>query len=379
MKLIYLLVIGSKATLLDTKALFSWLDVNSVRLLIAAGFLILTVLLRRPMSHLIIRIFRRFRRENRLLWEQWESKLVKPTAGLISAAVVLALIYNLFPLATSTNVIHKLAQSYFSLAVFRLIYLSIDLFFDDINFLARKHGHKPDVTALSYIATTTKVLTFVIGALTILSHWIYNLSAIVAGVGIGGLIVALAAQDTAANVFASVAILLDKPFVIGDWISAEGISGGVEKIGLRSTHIRMADKSLVAMPNAKLGNATVTNMTERINRLVAYTIAVDPRTSSEKLQQLVSGIKDILDHTEGVELEGRIVVFDLLDDRQPGISIRFLTINDYEQMLKIKEAVNLAIIALLQKQEIALATTAVTVYTGGTEGEKTDLGTQGIQ
>lgn len=379
MQLIYLAAAGTDSIMISREHLLAWLGLASFwSLIIILAVLALTLVLRRPLALLIIRLIRRLRRSNQNLRDQWELKLIKPVSALILGVILMAVILNTFSLSTGGRFVRNLAASYFTYTIFRVIYASLDLWLEDLNFISAKRGHKLDITALSYITTTLKVLTIVVAILTILSHWINNLSAIIASVGIGGLIVALAAQDTAANLFASVAILLDKPFAVGHWISAEGIDGSVEKIGLRSTHIRMADRSLVAMPNAKLANATVTNMTERVNRLVSFSLGLDPQTKSTELRLLLERIRIILADTQGIEEEGQMVRFDQLDNRHPAISIRFLTINDYGVMLEIKETVNLAILALLEEYKIRLATTAVTVYTGGIESEATDLGTQGI-
>ena len=90
-----------------------------------------------------------------------------------------------------------------------------------------------------------------------------KITSLLAGLSVGGLALGLAAQDTVANLFGAVAIFLDKPFYLGDYIKVEGVEGAVESIGLRSTRIRNADGYHVTIPNKTMGNAIITNITRR--------------------------------------------------------------------------------------------------------------------
>lgn len=356
-----------------------WIEPNLIPLLICLLLLAVGIFLRKPLARIPLRLVKRFRRENSDLRSTWADELVKPLAELILATVLLLISAILLRPATSYVILNNLLLNYFTYRFYRLAYAAVDPIFADASFIAKKRGVSLDATAMNYLGTAAKVSLVVLGILTILARWVRNLSAIVAGVGVGGVVLALAAQDTAANLFASLAILLDKPFSIGDWITAEEVSGSVEKIGLRSTHIRMADRSLVIVPNAKLGNAIVTNMSVRNTRPVSFSIAVDPLTDGQKLALLVLRIRRLLDSTEGIEDVGKAVYFELLDTKQPGITLRFFTSNDYGAMLVIKEAVSLGIIAILEEEQVRLATTVVTVTTGGMEHETTDLGTSRLK
>src|SRR5262249_37823107 len=125
-----------------------------------------------------------------------------------------------------------------------------------------------------------KVAIVVLAALSALSALGYPVASLVAGLGVGGVALALASQTTVETLFGSLSIGVDQPFRVGDLIPAEGrVTGTVESIGLRSTRTRTLDRTLVTIPNGKLADMRVESITERDRIKLGCTIALD-RTSS---------------------------------------------------------------------------------------------------
>ena len=126
------------------------------------------------------------------------------------------------------------------------------------------------------------------------------ITSIIAGLGIGGLALALAAQDTVKNFFGSVVLFVDKPFEMGDRIVVDGQDGSVEEVGLRSTKIRTLDGHLVTIPNGELANKLIRNIGKRpyIRRVANITITYD--TPPEKIDRAVEIIKELLENHEGM-------------------------------------------------------------------------------
>src|SRR6185295_11619359 len=106
---------------------------------------------------------------------------------------------------------------------------------------------------------------------------------LIAGLGIGGLALALAAKETIENLFASFTIFLDKPFTIGDLVQVGSVTGKVESIGFRSTRIRTAEKSFVTVPNKKMVDVELENQSERFERRAYFTIGLTYATSNEEM------------------------------------------------------------------------------------------------
>lgn len=317
---------------------------------IVLAFLISSVLIlfRNSIAKLIIRAIRRLRSENQALWPAWEEKLKQPLARVILSFALSSFVYSVFGHSQYGLFLIRLASSLLIIQLFIFLYHASHLLIEDLTFVARKRGHVADLTAVYYISTAIKVAVVILGILALLSNWVDNVSAIVASVGVGGLILALAAQDTASNIFASIAILLDKPFSVGDWVIVDSAEGQVEKIGIRSTHIRREDQTLVSLPNSKVANAVINNLTLRQTRMVSFSLDFDMNASPDQLESLVSKIRIILNETEGVMPQDQLVYFDRLETRLQKVMVRFTTSNDYEEMLRVRERVNFQIISYME-------------------------------
>jgi MscS family membrane protein len=146
------------------------------------------------------------------------------------------------------------------------------------------------------VRKTLRVFVVIVAVLFIAQNvFQWNIGALVAGLGIGGLAFALAAKDTLANVFGSVTIFADRPFQLGDRIKVGGQDGMIEEVGFRSTRIRTLDGHLVTIPNAIIANQTIENVSRRptIKRVLNVTVTYD--TPPEKLQQGVDILREMLD------------------------------------------------------------------------------------
>ena len=126
--------------------------------------------------------------------------------------------------------------------------------------LASKTKSTVDDQLIPFIRKTLKVVVIILGFFYILKVLDVDITPLLAGVSIGGLALALAAQETVKNLFGSVTIFMDQPFALGDWIIFTGGEGVVEEVGLRSTRIRTFNNSLISIPNGKLGDMMIDNM-----------------------------------------------------------------------------------------------------------------------
>lgn len=153
---------------------------------------------------------------------------------------------------------------------------------------------KLDDQAIPLIRQAVQVLLFVIGSLYIADAVGIDVWQLAAGVGIGGLAFALAAQDTVANFFGSINIFVDRPFQIGDWVQMCGVEGVVEEVGFRSTRVRTFYNSLVTIPNSQITNANVDNLGLRPRRRIKLTLGLMYNTPPDKVQAFVEGIRAIL-------------------------------------------------------------------------------------
>jgi MscS family membrane protein len=143
------------------------------------------------------------------------------------------------------------------------------------------------------ISRTLKVFVIITGALTAAQYLGIPITSVIAGLGVGGIAVALAAQNTLANIFGSVTILVDRPFRVGDWVKIQDFEGAVEEIGLRSTRIRNADGYLVTLPNKVVVDVGITNIARRPTIRRAMTINLTYDTPAERIEEAVKSLREI--------------------------------------------------------------------------------------
>ena len=211
------------------------------------------------------------------------------------------------------------------------------------------------------IRKTMKAFVVVVATLVTLSNIGVNITAAIASLSIGGLAVGLAAQDTLANLFGAVAILLDKPFRIGDRITLDNVDGMVETIGLRSTKIRNLDGHLVTIPNKTMGNATLTNVTSRPNIKTVMNIGITYDTSTEKVKRALAILEEIYKrHPKTTDL---LVSFNKFADSALNIQIvHWWNSTDTKEYLAGMQEINLAIKERFDAEGISFAFPSQTIY-----------------
>ena len=161
------------------------------------------------------------------------------------------------------------------------------------NFLNKKDGVRKE--AINLILKVSNFFVFIIGVLVVLKYLGFNVSAILASLGIGGLAVALALKDMLANFFASVMLLFENSFSQGDWIVCDGVEGTVVEIGLRRTMIRTFDNALILMPNSALAGGSIINWTRRkVGRRIKMTIGLTYDSSSDQIRKCIQDLRDML-------------------------------------------------------------------------------------
>jgi len=159
---------------------------------------------------------------------------------------------------------------------------------------ARRTATKLDDQVIPILSKITKAFLWGVAVLLVLQNLGYNVSSLLAGLGIGGLAVALAAQETLSNFIGALALLVDRPCEVGDRVDVEEISGTVEAIGLRSTRIRTLDGTVVSIPNRKMADAKINNFAKRPTIKNVFTVGITYDTPYEKLQEALRILREIL-------------------------------------------------------------------------------------
>ena len=189
----------------------------------------------------------------------------------------------------------------------------------------------------------------------------YNISSLLAGLGIGGLALAFAAQDTIANIFGAVMIFIDRPFKVGDAVSMEAFEGSIEAIGLRSTRLRTWDGTLVMIPNRTVASANINNLTARPMRRTNFTIGLLYDTSTAKLEEALSIVREALEkHPSTGQYRA---YFNRFGDYSLNILVQYwCNVMDYEIYLRSLEEINMEIKRRFEATGIEFAFPTQTLY-----------------
>lgn len=179
---------------------------------------------------------------------------------------------------------------------------------------------------------------------------------LVTSLGIGGLAIALAARETLENLFASFALMLDRPFTVGDAINVGGTEGTIEKVGFRSTRLRTFDGSLVTLPNRLLTSQSLDNLTERRLRRARYFIRLAYNTPGVKIQAVVKEIQGYIDEHPETSQEPGVVRFDSFAESSLDILVIFFVETPFQrEFTRVKEEVNLRILEIVETNGVKFA------------------------
>jgi MscS family membrane protein len=283
---------------------------------------------------------------------------------LITLAIYVAREFLSFP-PTAERIADTIINVLGTLAVVLFVYRLIELLVFELAKFAEREDNLLDKSFVQMMRMIARIIVIVVGAIYLLRVISGKpLSALLAGMGIGGLALALAAQDTLKNFFGSIMIMLDKPFTVGQRITTGGIDGTVEDIGFRSTRVRTLTGHLVTVPNEKLATDSVENIGRRpsIRRLTNITITYD--TPPEKVEKAVSIIREILDSHEGMDSDfPPWVYFNEFNDTSLNIlMIYWYFPPDYKAYLNFTERVNLEIMRRFEAEGIEFAFPTTTTY-----------------
>lgn len=216
----------------------------------------------------------------------------------------------------------------------------------------------------NFILKIVKVLVGGVGLGAMLQVWGINVTALVASLGLGGLAFALAAKDTASNMFGSFALLADKSIRIGEWIKVGGVEGTVEDIGMRTTKIRSFEKSLITVPNQIVANSPIENFSRRGVRRIKMQIGLTYSTSGEQVNNIVKEIRTMLHTHEKVsQKETLLVNFESFGDSALNIFIyTFTNTSNWERYLNIREDIHLKIMKIVEDNNASFAFPSQSIY-----------------
>ena len=268
-------------------------------------------------------------------------------------------------LSESTDAVIGYASTVaFSLAFFWLLLRAFNAVLDHAHEIAAEK--KLGVAAfMPWIKKALVTLFVVVGALMIAKSLGADVKAFLAGLGIGGLAFALAAQDTIANLFGSVVVAIDQPFKLGETVRIGAHLGVVEDIGLRSTKLRAMDKSLIVIPNKTVASEAVTNLARFTQRRVEQVIGLTYDTSAEQMDAIVEEFRRIITAEAEVDAESVMVFFRDYSASSLDIWVVYAVNDpDFQQHMRVRQRINLALMRAVQAQGLSFAFPTQTIELG---------------
>ena len=233
--------------------------------------------------------------------------------------------------------------------------------------IAKKWREKDDnnknVTVANFTGRILKYTIYLFFGFFIITELGYDITGLVAGLGIGATVVALAAQDFVKSLISGFSILSDKPFLVGDWIEVGTDQGTVIDITFRCTKIRTPNNTLVTLPNSTVTATSIINWSRLEQRRYSMNLKLPLETNSDVIETIVNRIKFVLEANEDVVPESVQVHFDTIDQTGNNIIIYlYTTVIEYANYLHFRQVVNNQILKVLESENIKLAYPGQNIY-----------------
>ncbi len=220
-----------------------------------------------------------------------------------------------------------------------------------------------DDRLVPFVDRVMRVAIVIVAGLMVLQESGVQIAGILAGLGIGGLAVALAAKDTLANVFGTITIVGDYPFDIGDWIKTKDVEGTVEDIGFRSTKVRTFGNSLVLVPNDTLARSAIENFSRMFKRRISFRIGVTYETTPDQMREALARVRDVLRNHEEIRQDFWLVYFtDFADSALEIMIYCFSKTTVWAEFLAVRESLNLRLMQTLSEIGVEFAFPSHAVY-----------------
>ena len=323
---------------------------------ISAVFIVSAILLRRFLTTIFFNQLKKLASKTETtLDDKLFPAMESPVATFVMVTGIFAALKVLKLSETADHSIAAGSTVAFSLVTFWGLLRAFDAIIDHAAEIA-KVKQMGIAAFMPWIKKSLIAVFVVVGTLMTVQSLGYNVSTILQGLGIGGLAFALAAQDTIANLFGSIVVAIDQPFKIGETVKIGTHTGTVEDIGLRSTKIRLIDKSLVVMPNKLVSSEAIVNLSRFTQRRVEQVIGLTYDTTSEQLAVIVEDFRGILLAEPEVDPTSVMVFFRDLSASSLDVWVVYASRGaDLKEGLALKQRMNLAIMRAVAARRLSFA------------------------
>lgn len=337
-------------------------------LMLSFGIILAALVLRNVATRWLFRGLEKMAK--RTTWEHDDRFLEAMERPVSSFILILGIFGGAMVLPMSAEwaeLLEKLFRGASIVLLFWGLFRVADVVVDVLSTLSSRTGSDSFRGFGDLVKKSVRVFIIVVGAVMVIDNLGYNIGGIIATLGIGGAAFAFAAKDTIANIYGSIALALDRPFRVGDWIQVgEQVNGDVEEIGLRSTKVRTFPKTVVSIPNAVLANEVIDNWTRMPKRRVKQVVGVTYETSPETMELLVEDFRSLLEADEGVN--GDFILVNWTDFGASSLDILvyyFTKTTKWADYLAVRQRINVKLAQAVAARGSSVAFPTRTLYLEG--------------
>jgi MscS family membrane protein len=339
------------------------LDTSTQDLLIAFAIFIVAMIFSSMFSKIIVSILKKITSKTKT---KIDDQLLEIAKVPLKFSIILFGFYiakEWLKLSKLDIFLDKIIQTFATIIIFWLIYRLVGKFAYIFDRFSSKFGKKLSGDVENFIVKTLKILVVIIAFMSVLQNWGINVSAFLASLGLVGMAFALAAKDTAANLFGSLVIFTDRPFKIGDWIQTPEVEGAIENIGIRSTRIRAFTQALISVPNATIANSPITNWSQMGKRRIKTRLGLTYSTTKEQMQKILDDLRQMLKNHPDIHDDTIMIRFDEFGDSSLSIFCYFFTTTTiWAKFLEVKEDINFKIMDIIEKNGASFAFPSQSIY-----------------
>jgi len=290
----------------------------------------------------------------------WDDELVLRLRGpvrlFLASILMLPAVLALELDANTTATAWRILRGLTIVSVFWMLLRMIGVAQDHLARKAWASDRANAQTIVPLIGRTLRVGLALVALLVAISQFGYPVGTLLAGLGISGIVVALAAQKTVENLFGSVTLAADRVFRVGDWVKFEGAEGAVERIGLRSTHVRTLDRTVVKVPNGRLADLRIESFGERDRIRFFTTIRLVYSTTAAQLRSVIRDTEALLTTHPRVWRDGIAVRLVGLGEYSLDVNVNaWFATTDWPEFEVIRQNVLLGIIDIVERANTRLA------------------------
>lgn len=337
------------------------------------GFVLFGLLFKKIISKYLSNIlYKIVNKDPSISSDKFDSLLIKPIAFFIFLMLVYLGSINIeFPQELNIKndaislsfLIRKAFTIIVLFALSRIGLRLVDYFGMVFSNKAKLTESKMDDQLIPFVIEIGKIAVYIILFFVLLGKvFDIDVTALAAGVGIGGIAIAMASKESLENLLGSFTIFFDKPFLVGDLVSTGSITGTVEKVGFRSTRIRTFDKSIVTVPNKNMISAELDNLGKRKVRRARFYIGLTYETTVEQIKKVVKDIETLINEHPKTDQEGRVKFQEFGASSLDIMVLYYVDSTKWDDFIDVKEDINYKIMEIVKNNKCEFAFPSTTVY-----------------